>query len=190
MILPSNDASNDVPRTPAWRVAVGIFAGLTIGIFTWAYWHVVSHAVVHVAIDDIARRTDKQAHGSVTAADVVFHDVAGAQLARGASEPPWGNVVMIHPSVGDCRRAEQQGGTVWQQCFEAQSRWLITWVRRAHHARVTVGTCTIDRVPVAMEESRDAWWLWWVPLPHIDNSTYTHFTLTLRIDSAQCEAAV
>jgi hypothetical protein len=94
------------------------------------------------------------------------------------------------PQVGDCRREERQGGTAWRQCFDTQSRWLITWVRQVHHATVATDACTIATVPVLLEESRDAWWLWWVPHPHLDNSTLTHFTMTLRIDSANCIPAV
>lgn len=46
-------------------------------------------------------------------------------------------------------------------------------------ARVSFDACTIERVPVQVEESRDRWWLWWVPTPHLDNSASTQFELTV-----------
>ena len=137
---------------------------------------------------DVALKTDRQAYGSVLSADVAFRDAAGQILANGRAAKPWGTVSMIHPKVGDCQREERQGGSAWQECFESQSRWLITWVPLVRSARIRLDTCTIDQAPVQVERSRDAWWLWWVPLPHIDNSTYTHFALTLWIDSANCRA--
>jgi hypothetical protein len=109
-------------------------------VLGWGYWHVSTHADVHVALA-----------------------IAGRKNARA-----------VRPG---------------RACYDAQSRWFITWVRRTRSARVRFGACTIEPVPVALEESRDAWWLWWVPAPHIDNSASTHFNLTLWIDSARCSAA-
>jgi hypothetical protein len=155
----------------------------------WGYWHVSSHAAVHVSFYDLALKNDRQAYGSVPAADVVFRDATGSILATGRADEPWGVISLLHPEVGDCRRQEREGGTAWRECFDAHSRWLMTWMPRVRHASVTVGTCRIDRMPVEVERSRDAWWLWWVPTPHIDNSTYTHFQLTMWIDSAACRPA-
>ena len=65
------------------------------------------------------------------------------------------------------------------------------WARRIHHATVRLDEhCTIEGVPVLGDESRDAWWFWWVPHPHLDNSTFTHFKMTMWIDSAACRPAV
>jgi hypothetical protein len=63
---------------------------------------------------------------------------------------------------------------------------LITWVPQVRQATVSLDSCTIAAVPVLLEESRESWWLWWVPHPHLDNSTRTHFKMTLWIDSARC----
>jgi hypothetical protein len=163
--------------------------GVLAAIPFWGYWHATSHAVLQVALYDIALKNDRQAYGSVLAADVDFKDATGKILAHGRADKPWGTMSMVHPTAGDCRREEREGGVAWQQCFAVQSRWLITWTRQARQASVRLDTCTIHHVPVLVEESRDAWWLWWVPLPHIDNSTYTHFKFTLWVDSARCRAA-
>ncbi len=44
-------------------------------------------------------------------------------------------------------------------------------------------------MPVLLEEFKDDWWLWWIPLPHIGGSPYTYFKLTLWIDSGNCRPA-
>jgi hypothetical protein len=138
---------------------------------------------------DVSVRSDRQLYGSLLEADVVFKNAAGTALATARADKPLGTISMVHPTVGDCRREERQGGEAWSECFETRSRWLMTWVPHVRSARVRLGSCTIEKVPVVPEKSRDHWWLWWVPLPHIDNSTLTHFELTLWIDSANCRAA-
>ena len=148
-----------------------------------------SHADVRVSLYDVALKTDRQLYGSLTAADVEFKDANEAMLAKARADKPFGVVFMVHPTVGDCRREEREGGEAWRACYDAQSRWVITWAPDVRSARVSFDACTIEQMPVALEESRDAWWLWWVPVPHIDNSASTHFSLTLWIDSARCRAA-
>jgi len=173
----------------AWAQGIaGLISALVVTMLGWGYWHVTSHGDIHVSLYDVSLKTDRQLYGSVLAADVVFRDATGRVLANGRADKPWGIVSMAHPTVGDCRREERQGGEAWRECFGAQSRWLITWVRQVSSARVSLATCAIENVPVVPVESRGAWWLWWVPVPHIDNSTSTHFELTLWIDSANCRA--
>jgi hypothetical protein len=150
---------------------------------------VSSRAYAHVSLYDVSLKSDRQLYGWALGADLVFRDATGTALATARVDKPLGTVSMIHPTVGDCRREERQGGDAWSACFDTQARWLMTWVPHVRSARVRVGSCTIEKVPVMPEESRDDWWLWWVPLPHIDNSTLTHFELTLWIDSAKCRAA-
>jgi hypothetical protein len=171
-------------------VAAAVIAALVGAVPGWGYWHALSHGSLHISLYDVALKTERQAYGSVLAADLVFKNAEGRSLATARADKPLGTISMLHPQVGDCRREERQGGTAWRQCFDTQSRWLVTWVRQVHHATVAIDACTIATVPVLLEESRDAWWLWWVPHPHLDNSTLTHFTMTLRIDSVNCIPAV
>ena len=175
-------------RTAA-RIIVAVIGAVVMAVPGWGYWHVVTHADVHVSLWDVALKTDRQLYGSLDAADVVFRDETGSVLANARAGTPLGIVSMIHPSAGDCRREEREGGEAWRQCYDTHSRWFITWARQVRSARVSFDACTIENVPVIVEESRDAWWLWWVPLPHIDNSSSTHFEFTLWIDSASCRAA-
>lgn len=175
------------------RAAVVILGliGLTVvaASLGWAYWRVTTHADVHVALHDVALKTARQLYGSLLAADVLFKDATGALLARARADRPLGIVSMMHPSVGDCRAEERVGGAAWQACYDAQSRWLSGWLPQVRRAHVSFDGCTIEDVPVYVERSRDRWWLWWVPSPHLDNSTSTRFNLTLWIDSARCRAA-
>ena len=88
-----------------------------------------------------------------------------------------------------CGSFIQRSAIAQKKSVELTSRWQMTWAQRAHHATVRLDNCTIDRVPVVLEKSRDSWWLWWVPAPHLDNSAFTFFTFTLWIDGASCRIA-
>jgi hypothetical protein len=174
----------------AIAITIGvILAAIVAGIFAWGYWHVSTHASVHVSLRDVALKTERQISGPLLAADVLFRDEAGTALASARADKPLGLVSIVHPTVGDCRREERAGGEVWRQCYETQSRWFLTWARQVRTARVSFDTCTIEQVPVVREESRGQWWLRWVPAPHIDNSASTHFEFTVSVDSANCRAA-
>jgi hypothetical protein len=181
-------------RPRSSRRSLGLAGGLLLGAlvtaaFGWGYWRVSSHGDLQVQLYDVALASDRQLYGVVLAADLIFNDANGNGLARGRAEKPWGVVSLLHPEAGDCRKEEREGGAAWQGCFAAQSRWLMTWVRQVRHATVRLDSCIMDQVPVQREESRDAWWLWWVPHPHLDNSTRTHFKLSLWIDSSTCQPA-
>ena len=173
-------------------LAVAALAG---GVLGWGYWRAVTHGALHVAGHDVALRTDRQLYGDVRDAEVVFKDAGGAVLASASADPKFGVFSVRHPTAGDCRREEGEatrdagGPAAWNRCFETQSRWLVTWVRRARFAAVKAADCLIERVPVALEVSKYQWWLWWVPNPHIGGSPYTYFTLTLWIDTRACRAA-
>jgi hypothetical protein len=165
-------------------VSGAVMAVLVAAILGWGYRGVLSQGDLQVSILDIALKNDNQAYGRVLTGEVTFNDATGRPLANGRADSR-----MMHPEAGDCRREEGQGQTAFQRCFDAQSEWLITWVRQVRHATVRLGTCAIDKVPVVLEESRERWWLWWVPHPHLDNSMRTHFAMTLWIDIANCRPA-
>ena len=172
-----------------WRFFAAAAAALLLAIPAWGYWRAVTLAVIQVHVYDVSLKNDRQAYGSAVAADLTFRDAAGGVLATGRAEKPYGVVRIVHPTVGDCTKEERQGGKDWDDCFELTSRWQMTWAQSAHHATVRLDNCTIDRVPVVLEKSRDSWWLWWVPAPHLDNSAFTFFTFTLWIDGASCRIA-
>ena len=175
--------------------AVLVVAALVGGVLGWGYWRAATHGTLHLAVHDVALRTERQRYGDVRDAEVVFKDARDGVLATASADPTFGVFTIRHPAAGDCRREEREatrdaaGMAAWNRCFETQSRWLMTWVRRAQSAAVKAGDCLIERVPVVREESKYQWWLWWVPTPHIGGSPYTYFSLTLWIDTRGCRAA-
>ena len=178
----------------AWK-ALWAVAAVAVAALGWGYWHAATHGALDVQVHDLALKNDGQAYGRVSRAELAFIDAAGTVLASGSAGEPYGMVSIRHPAIGDCRREEReafaspQAMENWRQCFETQSRWLVTWVPRARYASVDLGKCRIDKVPLSLEQSKEDWWLWWVPHPHIGGAPYTYFKLTLRIDSGTCRAA-
>ncbi|HET9833745.1 MAG TPA: hypothetical protein VFP91_18615, partial [Vicinamibacterales bacterium] len=55
-------------------------------------------------------------------------------------------------------------------------------------ADVTVGSCSLQAVPVAVEHSNEDWPLWWVPLRHIGGLPRQYFDFGVAIDSRACVA--
>ena len=158
-----------------------VLLALLAAIPLLGYWRATRYGDLWVTVHDVAGANDRQLSEWLTTGDLEFTDAAGRLLAKGSADNR-----MTHPTLGDCRAEERQGGGAWQQCFAGHSRWFMTWVRSARRATVRVNACAIGNVPVAVDESKDLWWLWWVPAPHLDNSARTHFRLTLWIDSAKC----
>jgi hypothetical protein len=169
---------------------LGVPGALAAAVLGWGYWHVSTHAALHASVYDLALKNERQAYGEVKPAVIVFNDAAGSVLGRGKVEAPIGVFSIEHPQVGDCRREErEQPPTGWKRCFETQSRWLATWVRQARSAEVSFAGCRIERVPVTLDEYRDAWWLWWIPLPHVGGAPYTSFHANVWVDSRTCRAS-
>ena len=161
-----------------------VLLALLAAIPLWGFWRATRFGDLSVTVHDVAGANDRQQSAWLTRGNLEFKDSAGQLLAKGSADNR-----MTHPTVGDCRADERQGGAAWQRCFAEHSRWFMTWVRSTRHATVRVDACTIENVPVGVEESKDLWWLWWVPAAHLDNSARTHFRLTLWIDSAKCAPA-
>jgi len=171
-----------------------LFLLLAAVVLGWGYWHMITHATLNLSLHDVSLKTDRQAYGRAVNADVVFMDAAGVVLAEGRIREPYGVLAFSHPEVGDCSRYEQEASSnadarqSWQRCFEAQSRWLTTWVGRVRYASVTMNECRIEKLPALPKEYGDSWWIWWVPLPHIGGKPYTYFSLTLGVDGLHCRA--
>jgi len=178
----------------AWK-ALLVIAAVAVTALGWGYWHAASHGALDVLVYDLSLKNDRQAYGRVSRAELAFMDAAGTVLANGSAGEPSGMVSIRHPAIGDCRREEReafasaQAMQAWRQCFKTQSRWLMTWVPQARYATVDLGKCRIEKVPVSLEQFKEAWWLWWVPHPHIGGAPYTYFKFTLQIDAGKCRAA-
>lgn len=123
----------------------------------------------------------------VTDGRVTFRDAVGRVVAEATLDPPQGLPRWTGPAgeAVDCR--PQRDREAWQNCFERQSRLTARWAPQVRDARVCVGNCTVDRVPVARRSSTD-WWLWRVPLPHVGGTPRAYYALELHLDSARCVA--
>jgi hypothetical protein len=161
----------------------------------WGYWHAASHGELNLRVYDVSLRNDRQLYAEAAGADVTLTDAAGTVLAKAGADQAPTLLSIYSPEIGNCRREERaafQSTTArdaWRRCFKNRSRWLMTWVPQARYASVKLGKCSIARVPVSMEEFREDWWLWWVPLPHVGGAPYTYFQLTLWVDGANCRPA-
>jgi hypothetical protein len=168
-----------------------IGAGLAVlaaAVLGYGWWHARTHADVWLRVNDHAGSTPQRLWADVNDAHVKLRDAAGAVLAEAALEPPHGLTRWTGPSgaVLDCSGAAR--GDAWQRCFDAQSRWMAQWAPRVSHARVMLGRCVVDAVPVTRKRYTD-WWLWWVPLPHVGGTPVSHYTLELHVHSARCASA-
>ena len=172
-----------------------LFALFAMIVLGWGYWHRITHATLNLWVHEVSLKTDRQTHGQVVSAGIVFISAAGAVLAEGKISEPYGVLSISHPEVGDCSRYEREASSnlearqEWQRCFEAMSRWLATWAKKVRYATVTMNDCRIEKMPALLNEYRESSWIWWVPLPHIGGKPYTYFSLTLRVDSSHCRAA-
>jgi hypothetical protein len=68
----------------------------------------------------------------------------------------------------------------------AQSGWLAEWVDKLRFISVVLGDCRIERVPVQITARRDNLAIWWIPLPQIGGSPYTHYRAQLEVDAKVC----
>jgi hypothetical protein len=177
--------SLDVMRT---LLVLTIVAAL---VLAYGYYHAVTHGWLYVNLIDTSV---KSYAGNIRNAEVLLLDADGKLLAHAKSDDQVGVVRLIHPQAGDCAVEERSASTSstagdrWQQCFETLSTWLIDWVRRVRFADVKFGACDLKTVPVTLHESREDWWLWWVPLPHIGGKPFTYFSLSISFDGAHCAA--
>jgi hypothetical protein len=163
------------------RIFFVLLAGLAAGVLGYGWWHSTTHATFNVTLRDAAA---KDAYGSVKGAELAFLDEAGKALATGKTDGKYGVVWVAHPTAGYCGPDLAQ--KAYTECFRAHADWLLTWVPRARQFSIVSGACRIERAPIYFSESRDSLWTWWIPLPHVGGTPYTHFNAYLQIDSRTC----
>lgn len=151
-----------------------------------------THGALQVSISD---RSDPANPRPLVPATLAFLDSAGDTLAQAAAEPPIGVVYLTSPAMYSCRDVERRAAYSveargeWDRCFDRQSRWLMTWVRRAKSVDLVSGSCVIHGAPIVVDKGVDDWWLWWIPLRHIGGPPFTYFLVAIQIDRAHCTLA-
>jgi hypothetical protein len=163
------------------RGIIALFIGIAAGVLGYGWWHVTTHATFHVYLAD---KSAAGRYGQLHDAQLAFLDASGATLARGKTEGKYGTVLVAHPSAGYC--GPDLPREAYGACFKAQSEWLVGWVPRLAQVELTVERCRLERVPIKVRAHPDNVLLWWVPLPHVGGKPYTHYSISLDIDSKAC----
>ena len=167
-------------------LVLAIIAALVLG---YGYYHTVTHGWMNVNLVDASQKQDT---GNIRDAEIRLLDGDGKLLANAKSDHQYGVVRLIHPEAGDCSAEERKassspaGQDNWQKCFGTLSTWLVRWAGQVRFAEVKLANCDLKRVPVTVDESRDDWWLWWVPLRHIGGKPITYFSVSISVDGANC----
>jgi hypothetical protein len=169
---------------------VAKIAGLiAVAILVYGYWHVSTHGSLYVSLLDISDRKNLR---SVPDAELRFLDVAGKELAQAKTEGQYGTVYLSQPVSYSCHDIEKRAPfslkarDAWGLCFEKQSRWLMTWVRRVKYVDLKSGNCRLKKIPISVSEYSDSWWIWWVPLRHIGGKPYTGFSMNIAFKRDHC----
>lgn len=171
------------------KKALAVVVVLAAVVLGYGYWHQRTFATLHVGLRD---GTQQRSWRPLPNAQLRLLDAHGRELAQARSGSD-GVVHLSDPPRYACHTIERQATTsadaraAWQQCFKAQSRWLAGWVERLAAADVAVGNCRL-RAPLHVRRYGDAWWLWWVPLPHAGGTPYGYYSAELTIDALACEA--
>ena len=162
---------------------------LIAGVLGYGYWHARTHGYLYLSIYDA---TAKSHYTPVKGLAIELLDGSGQLLAQGKSDMQYGSVHLQHPAVGSCSETEMQATassqtrSAWQDCFKAQSTWIITWINEVRSVNINIGQCTLQKIPVSVRSFGDDWWLWWVPLPHVGGKPYSYYQIDLRIDPLKC----
>jgi hypothetical protein len=164
---------------------------IAVFILGYGYYHAATHAWLHVTLLDVSV---KPYGGTVRNAELRFLDAGGKLLATGRSDEKFGVVRVIHPTAGDCSTAGSNASVSpharerGQKCFQTLSTWVIDWAGEIRLADVKFAGCTLSPVPVTVHQTRQDWWLWWVPLPHIGGRPLTYFNISINVDGTRCSA--
>jgi len=170
-------------------LVLAIVAALVLG---YGYYHARTHGWLYIELIDASATPYA---GNIRDAEIRLLDGDGKLLVEAKSDHQFAVARLIHPEAGDCSAAEgsstasSAAADPWQKCFETLSTWLIGWAGRVRFADVKFARCDFKAVPVTFHESREEWWVWWVPLPHIGGKPLTYFSLSISVDGSKCAAA-
>jgi hypothetical protein len=157
-------------------------------VLGWGYWHALTHAYLHIHVDDHGLKSSTLVYGVPHDVTLTFRDRSNVALAVAKSIEPAGYILAVHPNadIGTCEHRPAPGD--YASCYKQYSAWSARWVPHVHSADVSIGGCHLRGVPVATSVSNTAWLTWWVPLPHVGGvpSRYVDFAIT--VDSRACVA--
>lgn len=153
----------------------------------WGYWYSIRHAALQLRVDDYALKSPTQLYGTPHEVSLVLRDESNAQLAVAKSVEPLGYILAVHPdaAIGNCEHRKDD----YTACYEQYSAWSAAWAPLVRRADVTVGSCAVKGVPVAVQRSNSEWPVWWVPLPHVGGLPRQYFEFAMSVDSRACVAA-
>jgi hypothetical protein len=165
------------------RAAAALVVLIPIAVLAYGYWFGATHGSLYITVMDIS---DREHPHDAKPVQLTFRDAEDEVLAEAAGSEQSGAIFV------SCYEIERRATTSvadreeWPKCFERQSTWLPTWVRRVKSADLVLNSCTIQRMPVSLSEHPDTWWLWWVPLRHIGGKPYTSFSFTILFNRNAC----
>lgn len=151
----------------------------------FGYWHSITHGSANI---DLRSTFGEQA---LSKADVFFMDANDEILAKGIKADKYNHIYLIHPEVGNCHDFSNSPSTkksrqLWQDCFQAQSTWIPTWIKNVHQIQIKHKNCFSKKLPITISEYNTEWVLWWVPLPHIGGLPYTYFRVRIVLNQKDC----
>ena len=156
-------------------------------VLAYGYWHAKTHATLYVSWTDSSERSRYQ---PILDGELSFMNASGEVVAKAKPEAPHGAIYVSEPGQYSCHEFEQlaffslEARDGWNQCFETQSRWLSKSAPEITSVIVQTGSCLLT-MPVTLSKASD-WWLWWVPSPHVGGTPYTHYSISISIDAANC----
>ena len=164
---------------------------LLIGaILGYGYWHAATHASFHIQLNfKTAAENELRA---IPKTEIRFKDSSGQVLANGTSDEQYNFVHLLHPEVGDCHEVEKAASssperrTAWQECFAHVATWIPQWADDVVQIDLQTEKCRIQDIPVSISKYNSDWFLWWVPLPHVGGTPYSHYSLTVTVDENDC----
>jgi hypothetical protein len=168
---------------------LALLAIVGAGLMAYGYWYASTHGALSIFVMDVS---DPQRTHPLVPVELTFRDAAGTVLATAAGIDPSGGTFLTSPPEYACHAAEERAAVnaaarpEWDRCFEDQSRWVSTWIRKAASIDVRTPQCSMEKLPVSLAEYSD-WWSWWVPLRHVGGNPNTLYSVSLRIDSAACQ---
>jgi hypothetical protein len=174
------------------RKILVLTAFLLVLIPGYGYWRASTYGWLYISLYDISNNDRK--YTQIKDAKILFLNSQGNILAEGKSDSRHGVVYFSHPEVGFCVEEEarapfsREDRQKWYDCYEKQSKWFIEWARSVYYMDLEFDNCRLKNIPVSVSESKDDWWLWWIPHPHIGGKPHTYFSINTQVDSTDCKA--